>query len=375
MSRLLLYSKVDGRIRVVPREESKGLLQSNQAAPLTKSPSAVLRKPYSIAPREKLNFAKREGKPDENMKDAYNLSNRSDAYLRSSSTTISSTMAKSLPKLEHAQSFGVKSPPRQSPGTSVPVVSVRISAHRPTSRRETDIVQKKQTTAVMLIEPPGLANDGDLSLNNFNLLWVIGRGGFGKVWKVEAKKTKRFYAMKEMMKCRVLSKRSVNSVMNERYLLSYLRHPFLVNMIAAFQDRESMFLVMDLLTGGDLRFHICKKRRFTEEQTKFVIACIVVALEYLHNHGILHRDIKPENIVLDSDGYCRVTDLGVARAWREENSQDTSGTPGYMAPEVICRQNHGVAVDYFALGVIAYEMMLGKVSNHRPEFIVHRDLI
>ena len=78
-------------------------------------------------------------------------------------------------------------------------------------------------------------------------------------------------------------------------------------------------------------------------------------------NGILHRDIKPENLVLDNKGYVRVTDLGIARQWRPDNANDTSGTPGYMAPEVMCRQNHGVAVDYFALGVIAYEFMMGRV--------------
>eukprot|EP01017_Pseudomicrothorax_dubius_P029719 TRINITY_DN3642_c0_g2_i1.p2 TRINITY_DN3642_c0_g2~~TRINITY_DN3642_c0_g2_i1.p2 ORF type:complete len:257 (-),score=64.07 TRINITY_DN3642_c0_g2_i1:327-1097(-) len=168
------------------------------------------------------------------------------------------------------------------------------------------------------------------------------------------------YAMKEMSKARVLSKRSVNSVMNERLLLSHLRHPFLVNMVCAFQDRENIYLIMDLVTGGDLRFHVSKRRLFTEEQTRFVIACILLGLEYLHNNGVLHRDVKPENVVLDSRGYCKLTDLGIARIWRPDNAQDTSGTPGYMAPEVMCRQNHGVAVDYFALGVIAYEMMMGR---------------
>lgn len=91
-------------------------------------------------------------------------------------------------------------------------------------------------------------------------------------------------------------------------------------------------------------------------------------MEYLHQNGILHRDIKPENLVFDNRGiqfnvilgYLRITDLGIARIWKPENQQDTSGTPGYMAPEVMCRHNHGVAVDYFALGVIVYECMMGK---------------
>lgn len=93
-----------------------------------------------------------------------------------------------------------------------------------------------------------------------------------------------------------------------------------------------------------------------------MIACIIVGLEYMHNNGVIHRDIKPENIVMDSKGYVRLTDLGIARIWQPENSQDTSGTPGYMAPEVMCRQNHTQSVDYFALGVIAYEFMLGRVN-------------
>lgn len=84
-------------------------------------------------------------------------------------------------------------------------------------------------------------------------------------------------------------------------------------------------------------------------------------MEYLHSNGILHRDIKPENLVFDSKGYLRVTDLGIARIWKEDNASETSGTPGYMAPEVMCKQNHGVAVDYYAIGVLAYELMMGRV--------------
>jgi serine/threonine protein kinase len=168
--------------------------------------------------------------------------------------------------------------------------------------------------------------------------------------------------MKEMSKARVLAKKSVNSVLNERKLLGSIKHTFIVNIQYAFQDRDSLYLTMDLLTGGDLRYHLGKVKRFSEEQTRFFVACIVAGLEFLHNNGILHRDIKPENLVLEESGYVRITDFGIARLWTPENAKDTSGTPGYMAPEVMCRQNHGVAVDYFALGVIAYEFMTG----HRP---------
>lgn len=107
--------------------------------------------------------------------------------------------------------------------------------------------------------------------NSFTYDYVIGRGGFGKVWKVIKKKAKIVYAMKEMSKARILAKRSVPSVLNERKLLDKLKHPFLVNMRYAFQDRETIYLVMDYLSGGDLRYHIGIRHRFGEAETKFII--------------------------------------------------------------------------------------------------------
>lgn len=127
----------------------------------------------------------------------------------------------------------------------------------------------------------------------------------------------------------------------------------------AFQDHNNLYLVMDLLTGGDLRYHIARKKRFSEEESKFFICCILLGLDYLHHNNILHRDIKPENIVLDEKGYLGITDFGIAKYYHRDNSSETSGTPSYMSPEVMCGQNHTIAVDYFALGVIAYEFMMG----------------
>ena len=199
-----------------------------------------------------------------------------------------------------------------------------------------------------------------LSSNLFKINYAIGKGGFGKVWRVEHKRTKVNFALKEMEKTRIINKRSVLSVMNERRLLAMIRHPFIVNMQFAYQDREKLYLVMDLMPGGDLRYHIGKQRRFTEQQTRFFICCILCSLEYLHENAIIHRDIKPENLVLDYKGYVHLTDFGIARIWQPENKHETSGTPGYMAPEVICRQNHSYVSDYFALGVIVYEFMNGK---------------
>jgi len=106
----------------------------------------------------------------------------------------------------------------------------------------------------------------------------------------------------------------------------------------------------------------------------FFVACLVAGLEYFHEKNIIHRDIKPENLVIDDEGYLRITDFGIARVWRQENSSDTSGTPGYMAPEVMCRLNHTISVDYFAVGVIAYECMFGKrpyIGKSRKEIRDH----
>jgi protein kinase A len=198
--------------------------------------------------------------------------------------------------------------------------------------------------------------------NHFEFLYVVGKGGFGKVWKVQSKKYKKQFALKEMSKTKIIDKKSEKSIKYERELLSRLKHPFIVNMQYAFQDHENLYLVMDLLTGGDLRYHVSRHRKFSEEQTRFFIACILLGLEYIHNNNIIHRDIKPENLVLDERGYVRITDFGIAKLYQKENSSETSGTPGYMSPEVMCAQNHTIAVDYFALGVIAYEFMNGRVS-------------
>jgi serine/threonine protein kinase len=127
---------------------------------------------------------------------------------------------------------------------------------------------------------------------------------------------------------------------------------------------------MDLLLGGDLRYHIARRKKFTEDQTRFFIACLVHALDSVHAANIIHRDIKPENLVFDNQGYLRLTDFGVARFMTPDNASETSGTPGYMAPEVMCRQNHNLVSDYFAVGVIAFECMMGRrpyVGKNRRE--------
>ena len=163
-----------------------------------------------------------------------------------------------------------------------------------------------------------------------------------------------------MSKVKIIDKKSIKSINSERDLLSELYSPYIVNMYYAFQDKEYLYLVMDLLSGGDLRYHISIHKKFSEEQTRFFICGIILSLEYIHSKGIIHRDIKPENLVLDAKGYVRLTDFGIAKKIKEDNSNETSGTPGYMSPEVLNSKNHSFPADYFALGVIGYEFKKGE---------------
>ena len=174
------------------------------------------------------------------------------------------------------------------------------------------------------------------------------------------KKNNKKYALKEMSKVKIIDRRSEKSIKGEREFLSQLHHPFIVNMVCSFQDYETLYLVMDLLTGGDLRYHLCRMQKFNEEETKFFFACILLGLEYIHGNNIIHRDIKPENLVCDDRGYIRITDFGVAKVRKEDNSSETSGTPGYMAPEVLLSQNHSFPVDFYAIGIMGYEFMYGE---------------
>ena len=197
-----------------------------------------------------------------------------------------------------------------------------------------------------------------ISRSDFDFVSAIGRGALGKVWRVTHKKTKLQVAVKEFIKEDITSKDALNAILRERIILSTLSNPFIVNINFAFQDKKRLYLGLDLKLGGDLRYHMLK-RKFSENEIKFVLACILESLEYLHSRNIIHKDVKPENILLDSKGYAFLTDFGTSSIYKVENAHETSGTPGYMAPEVICRQNHSFCSDFFALGVILYETIVG----------------
>ena len=207
--------------------------------------------------------------------------------------------------------------------------------------------------------------------NDFSFLYIIGKGGFGNVWKVKNNLTGQYYALKQMTKVKIIDDNSERNILQERLFLSKMNNPFLVNMLCSFQDKDNLYLVLQLFTGGDLRYHLTNYiYSFTETQLKFLLSNIILALQYIHSKGILHRDLKPENILFDDKGYAYITDFGIAWSNDEDHEGDNSGTPSYMAPETLFGLKQDYAVDFYSLGVIGYEIIKGRTpyeGNSRHE--------
>ena len=209
------------------------------------------------------------------------------------------------------------------------------------------------------------------SRSDFDLKFMLGRGGFGTVWKVEHKATRQVLAFKEMSKARLVNLRNVNSLMEEREILGVIKGKFIVQLHYTFQDYENLYLVFDYKPAGDMKYYQIKKFVFSEEQVKFFAACVCVALKSIHSQKVIHRDIKPENLLFDEKGFLYVTDFGFAKWAKQVNYFDTSGTIAYMAPEVVSGKNHGYVADYFSLGVVIYEIFESKrpfLSENRTAY-------
>jgi len=206
--------------------------------------------------------------------------------------------------------------------------------------------------------PPG----EKVGLDSFELLSVIGRGSFGKVMRVALKSDplKRPLAMKIMRKDVIIREGFQQGATHEKAILQQIDHPFIVKLHFAFQTRERLYLILDLLSGGELFFHLKSEGRFSIQRAKLYCAEITSALRHLHARDIVYRDLKPENIVLDKDGHACLTDFGLAKTEiSKELAHTFCGTPEYLAPEVLQGKAHGTAVDWWSLGCVLYEMLSG----------------
>ncbi|XP_018362627.1 PREDICTED: serine/threonine-protein kinase 32A [Trachymyrmex cornetzi] len=206
----------------------------------------------------------------------------------------------------------------------------------------------------------------EVNFDHFQILRAIGKGSFGKVCIVQKRdSTGNMYAMKYVHKNECAERGALKNVAREVEILSKLEHPCLVNLWFSFQDEEDLFMVSDLLLGGDLRYHIQQEIVFGEESVVLFVAEIALALDYLQTHRIIHRDIKPDNILLDEEGHAHVTDFNIATVL--ENGQlatSMSGTKPYIAPEIYmcsCEEygvlGYGFAVDWWSLGILAWETL------------------
>ena len=152
--------------------------------------------------------------------------------------------------------------------------------------------------------------------------------------------------------------KQVDHVKTEKKILEELNHPFIVNLFGAFQDDKNLYLLLEYVIGGEFFSHLRKAGRFPNDTAKFYAAQITLVFEHLHSMMILYRDLKPENLLLDSDGNCKVTDFGFAKKV-EYRTWTLCGTPEYLAPEIILSKGHGKAVDWWASGILMYEMLAG----------------
>lgn len=213
-----------------------------------------------------------------------------------------------------------------------------------------------------------------MTVEDFELLKVLGKGTFGKVMMVKEKKTGKIFAMKLLRKDVILEKGEVEHTLTENRVLQSAKHPFLTELKYSFQTTDRLVFVMEYVKGGELFYHLSKEKRFSVARSRFYAAEMTLALKYLHENKIIYRDMKLENLLLDEHGHIKITDFGLCK--EEISFSDTTktfcGTPEYLAPEVLEDHDYGLAVDWWGFGVVLYEMLLGRLPffsrNHEGLF-------
>ncbi|XP_034397796.1 serine/threonine-protein kinase N2-like [Cyclopterus lumpus] len=211
-------------------------------------------------------------------------------------------------------------------------------------------------------DPP--ASAPKMQKEDFRYISVLGRGHFGKVLLAEFKKTEKLYAIKALKKRDVVTRDEVDSLMSEKRIFEMInasRHPFLVSLHGCFQTGDHVCFVMEYLPGGDLMIHI-HNNVFSEAQTRFYSACVLLGLEFLHLNKIIYRDLKLDNLLMDADGFIKITDFGLCKEGIGHGDRTSTfcGTPEFLAPEVLTDDNYTRAVDWWGMGVLIFEMLVGE---------------
>jgi len=209
----------------------------------------------------------------------------------------------------------------------------------------------------------GIKISQGLGLQDFDLIRVIGRGSYAKVLLVRLKKNDQMYAMKVVKKDLVHDDEDIDWVQTEKHVFEQASsNPFLVGLHSCFQTTSRLFLVIEYVNGGDLMFHMQRQRKLPEEHARFYAAEICIALNFLHERGIIYRDLKLDNVLLDADGHIKLTDYGMCKEGLGPGDTTSTfcGTPNYIAPEILRGEEYGFSVDWWALGVLMFEMMAGR---------------
>ncbi|GFS60482.1 hypothetical protein TNIN_357801 [Trichonephila inaurata madagascariensis] len=244
------------------------------------------------------------------------------------------------------------------------IVNNRIR-HSPTPEPLVEMPEEEQVVTRL---PPTLHEAESvkvgLSLENFKFISLLGRGHFGKVILSKFKNTDEYFAIKALKKGDIIAREEIESLMAERRIFKIansIRHPFLVNLFACFQTPTHVCFVMEYACGGDLMMHI-HTDIFPEPRAVFYAACVVLGLQYLHENKIIYRDLKLDNLLLDAEGYVKIADFGLCKEGMGYGDRTGTfcGTPEFLAPEVLTETSYTRAVDWWGLGVLIYEMMVGE---------------
>ncbi|KAG0053495.1 Serine/threonine kinase [Gryganskiella cystojenkinii] len=239
---------------------------------------------------------------------------------------------------------------------------------RPTTQQQILQQVPQQPQQLMKKPQPPVPGGGHpprkVGLDDFNFLAVLGKGNFGKVMLAEDRMTKGLYAIKVLKKEFIIEHDEVASTRSEKRVFQTAnkeRHPFLVGLHSCFQTETRIYFVMDYVSGGDLMLHI-QREQFSERQAKFYACQVLLALEYFHKNNIIYRDLKLDNILLALDGHIKIADYGLCKEdmYYGSTTNTFCGTPEFMAPEILSEQKYGRAVDWWAFGVLIYEMLLGQ---------------